>query len=255
MKLRTGFRFPQNAASNMCLAAKLYFFDMPNTPMLLQLGGVFRLAMEQDRDVAVQVADRIERLGRLVRSRSYAENLNPAQWQALRYLNRCNRFSNNPTALAEFLVATKGTVSQTVSSLERKGLIEKAPRPGQGRSLSLHLTNRGRELLARDPQSDLETAALKLGEQVFALAEKLALLLGQLQAVNDLRSFGTCPTCRYLHRHAPGGTPHRCELMATPLSEPETGLQCLEHRPLPTRGESNGSPRAPVHLPPARTRG
>ena len=95
-------------------------------------GTVFQLtAMTQD-DTASSIADMVERLGRLLRSRGYEHDLNPAQWEALRYLGRCNRFSNNPSALSNFLGATKGTVSQTVSSLERKGLLTKVPRAGQG---------------------------------------------------------------------------------------------------------------------------
>jgi DNA-binding MarR family transcriptional regulator len=132
-------------------------------------------------EIASDIVDVVERLGRLVRSRGYACDLNPSQWEALRYLGRCNRFSNNPSALASFLSATKGTVSQTVSSLERKGLLSKVPRPGQGRSLSLVLTDKGRALLKKDPQGELESAASELGTDAALLAGHLGNLLAECQ--------------------------------------------------------------------------
>ena len=99
----------------------------------------------------------LERLTRLIRAGEHGGGLNPAQWSALRYLARCNRFSNSPAALTRYLGATKGTVSQTLIALERKGLIAKSARPGEARSLVLTLTPAGEKLLADDPWSVLDT--------------------------------------------------------------------------------------------------
>ena len=74
-------------------------------------------------DHAARVAELIDRLGRMTRELQYVDGLNPAQWEALRYLNRANRYSRTPGGVADFLGATKGTISQTVSALESKGLI------------------------------------------------------------------------------------------------------------------------------------
>jgi len=186
--------------------------------------------MGQDA-VATGVADAIERLGRLLRSRSYAENLNPAQWEALRYLSRCNRHSNNPTALAAFLGATKGTVSQTVTALERKGLIGKVPRPGQGRSLSIVLTDAGRAVLGRDPLVEVEAAVSSGNGGSAQLADDLHGLLRRLQASNDLRTFGKCRTCRHFRANAPGGDPHTCDYLGAAVTEAEADQICVEHAP------------------------
>lgn len=186
--------------------------------------------MAQD-DIASSIADLVERLGRLVRSRGYAHDLNPAQWEALRYLSRCNRFSNNPSALASFLSATKGTISQTVSSLERKGLLSKVPRAGQGRSLSLALTARGKAMLAHDPIVDLKAAAIELGPEANRLAVQLQHLLAECQALYRIRSFGKCNTCRYFEADAPGGNPHRCSLMGVQIDAEEAYQICAEHTP------------------------
>ena len=42
----------------------------------------------------------INRLERIARAGAGAGALNPAQWEALRYLGRANRFSRTPAALA-----------------------------------------------------------------------------------------------------------------------------------------------------------
>ena len=66
----------------------------------------------------------IERLGRLLQTEEQETGLNPAQWQALRFLGRANRFSRTPATVADYLGSTRGTVSQTLIA------------PGAGRSPS-----------------------------------------------------------------------------------------------------------------------
>ena len=65
---------------------------------------------------AIESAHLIGRLDRLMRSGVAVEGLNPAQWEALRYLARANRFSRPPAGLADYLGSTRGTVSQTLDS-------------------------------------------------------------------------------------------------------------------------------------------
>src|ERR1700754_3675828 len=107
--------------------------------------------MAKDQDAAGLIVSTLERLARLMRAADFGDGLNPAQWEALRYLARANRFSNSPGALTRYLGATKGTVSQTVKSLERKSLIAKSGRADEKRSVALGLTDKGRGMLARDP--------------------------------------------------------------------------------------------------------
>ncbi|WP_436642211.1 MarR family winged helix-turn-helix transcriptional regulator [Microbaculum sp. FT89] len=182
-------------------------------------------------DTASSIADLVERLGRLVRSSGYVQGLNPAQWEALRYLGRCNGFSNNPSALASFLSATKGTVSQTVSSLERKGLLTKAPRAGQGRALSLILTAKGRAMLDSDPIADLKAAAVELGSNAAALDGQLKHLLAECQALYGVRTFGKCRTCRHFEKQIPEGAFDRCSLMGARIEATEVDRICAEHTP------------------------
>jgi DNA-binding MarR family transcriptional regulator len=179
----------------------------------------------------------VERLGRLLRSRGYEHDLNPAQWEALRYLGRCNRFSNNPSALSNFLGATKGTVSQTVSSLERKGLLTKVPRAGQGRSLSLLLTAKGQAMLESDPIADLKNAAVELGPDGAQLVLLLLQhLLAECQSLYQLRTFGKCGSCRYFEAQSNGDVTRRCSYMGAAVYAEDADQICVEHTPLEAVG-------------------
>ena len=181
----------------------------------------------------VAIAAPLERLARLMRAGEHEGGLNPAQWEALRYLSRANRFSNSPGALTRYLSATKGTISQTVIALERKGFVAKSIREGEKRSVALLLTPKGVEALSRDPWSKLSAAAEDLGGKTRRrLAKGLRELLArQLKRGNHL-SFGHCHTCRYFREKGRDGDPrgpHFCMLLDEPLSASDSQLICVEH--------------------------
>ena len=184
------------------------------------------------RPAGARAAELLERLSSLVRAAEFDEGLDPAQWEALRYLCRCNRFSNAPGALTAYLGRTKGTVSQTVKALERKGLISRAPRPGEGRSVELHVTKEGRALLSRDPWTRLaaEVDAWP-GDAQAALCDGVAELLIARLTANDLKPFGVCSSCRHFRRDANTGAedaPHRCALLDVTLSADDAQKICAE---------------------------
>jgi DNA-binding MarR family transcriptional regulator len=180
----------------------------------------------------LMTAELIERLSRLLRAQSHAAGLNPVQWEALRYLARCNRFSNTAGALARYLHTTKGTVSQTLNALERKRLIARKADPVSGRIIRLTLTRVGRALMARDPMLQLASAAEKLAPaQRAAVTDGLAALLAYLQRANGLRPFGVCRTCRHFRADASAGGPHWCALLDHPLNESDAGAICVDHQP------------------------
>ena len=176
----------------------------------------------------------LERLSRLMRAREHEDGLNPAQWEALRYLARANRFSNSPGALTRFLGATKGTISQTVMALERKGLVSKAARDGEKRSVAMTLTDAGRAALARDPWALLAADAEDLGGKTRRrLARGLRELLAAELQRGSHQSFGQCRTCRYFRekgRDRDSGGPHLCMLLEQPLSKADAERICVEHQ-------------------------
>nr|MBA3613554.1 MarR family transcriptional regulator [Nitrospirales bacterium] len=67
---------------------------------------------------AQEANDVLERLTNLQRMEARAfglrYGLQPVQMEALTYLTQCNRYSNTPQAVAEYLGLTKGTVSQSL---------------------------------------------------------------------------------------------------------------------------------------------
>lgn len=175
----------------------------------------------------------LERLARLMRAREHEDGLNPAQWEALRFLARANRFSNSPGALTRYLGATKGTISQTLMALERKGFVSKSQREGGGKSIRLTLTPKGRDALSRDPWADLARAADGLGGKTKRRMQRgLDELLAEELQRAALASFGVCTSCRYFReggRVADARGPHLCMLFEEALSSEDAQHICIEH--------------------------
>ena len=176
--------------------------------------------------------DFLERLCVLLRAEIRAAGadagLQPIHVQTLRYLVSCNRYSDSPLALAEFLGQTKGTVSQTVKVLEAKGLIRKTADAVDRRMVHLGLTDRGMELV-RDSKADqrLAEAMAQLPTGVRDdLNDGLERLLRSLQQVNRCKSFAPCRTCRF-NQPQPDG--FRCGLTGEALSDHDVQLICREH--------------------------
>jgi DNA-binding MarR family transcriptional regulator len=184
--------------------------------------------MSKENVSAPDLLLKLERVARLMRADSHAGGLNPVQWEALRYLARCNRFSNSPIALAKYLDSTKGTVSQTVKSLEKKGLASKATRENERRSVALTLTEKGAAALTQDPLTELMKGLDDLGGKTRRrLAKGLDDILSAETHRRSLQDFGTCQSCRYFREK--GGDPHQCMYFEAPLSAADTRLICVEH--------------------------
>lgn len=184
----------------------------------------------------------VERLARLMRSAEHEVGLNPAQWEALRYLARCNRFSNAPSALAEYLAATKGTISQTVNALQRKGLVEKAKRPNERRSVALSLTEAGWKILDEDPWIRLAQHEASLDKQTRDhMRIGLRVLLRTILSHNHIGTFGLCVTCRHFRSGETGeggGADYRCQLLDCDLSQDDAQRICVHHETPQAAGAS-----------------
>ncbi|MCB1882049.1 MAG: MarR family transcriptional regulator [Gammaproteobacteria bacterium] len=179
------------------------------------------------------VHDLIERLGNLVRADvravCHASGVRPVQLEALHYLTQCNRYSDTPQAVAEYLGLTKGTVSQTLKVLEEKGLLKKRSDPGDKRVVHLTPTASGRRLVERVVPSDLlamGVGRLSKSEQK-ATGEALRLLLRSVQKANSLRTFAPCHSCRFNQKIDDG---YLCELTQESLTADDVVLICREHQ-------------------------
>ena len=181
--------------------------------------------MRQADDISIL----LERLARVLQNDAHAEGLKPTQWEALRFVGRANRFSRTPSGLTTYLGTTKGTVSQTLNALERKGLVRKKGDPGDRRQVRIELTAKGRRLLERDPVDAALQSASDLPERQKAGLERgLAMLLKDTLKRRGGRPFGVCHTCRFFEANHPGGAPHRCALLDATLSDEDSDQICVE---------------------------
>ena len=171
----------------------------------------------------------LERLARLVHNDAHTGGLKPTQWEALRYFARANRFSRSPGALTAYLGMTKGTVSQTLQALERKGLVEKRAAASDRRSVKINLTKAGETLLTDDPLSDLEASidALPKNKQELFGATLEGLMKNLLHRRSG-KAFGACKTCRHFRRDKNQGAPFFCSLLSEPLSTSDSEMICAE---------------------------
>ncbi len=170
----------------------------------------------------------LERIGRLLAQQDWQQDLNPAQRSALAYLSRANRFSRSPSQVADYLMATRGTVSQTLKALARKGLVQETPVAGDKRSIVYEVTEAG--WAAQRSEGPLDAALSNLTEkQAHGLGERLEGLLQDALQAQGNRPFGLCRNCRYHRRHDQGSY---CSLLNEPLTEPEADLICHEQQPV-----------------------
>ncbi len=176
-------------------------------------------------------AELLQRLSRLLANDQLAHGLNPVQWEALRFFSKANRYSSSPSALTAYLGVTKGTVSQTIKALERKGMVRKQPLASDRRAVSIHLTAAGRRYLADDPLASLSRV---LGNLPTKTEQELGTLLQELLvsmlSERQQQPFGKCCTCRHFQRKHADGDPHRCGLLELSLNADDAELICQEHQ-------------------------
>jgi DNA-binding MarR family transcriptional regulator len=190
---------------------------------------------------ARETAELLLLVGRLVQADGYDGELSPAQWMALRFFARANSFSRTPSAFAEFQATTRGTASQAIKALEAGGYLVRQRSQVDGRSVTLRLTDKGHEVVARDPFEVLVRAVDSLNAQ-----EQTAMrdaLLTTIAASGAHQHFGVCQDCAYL-----GGETYcdsttaswsalGCRLFGVPMEPDDAGLLCVHFQPKSKRRE------------------
>lgn len=172
----------------------------------------------------------VERLGSLlcseVRKNGAAVGLEPMHIQVLFYLSRCNRFSNTPSAIAQYMDGTDDAINQTILLLESKQLVKKRVDPADDQAIHLALTNNGRAVLTTVMQQWQDSVDQLNQSSVAQSALTLDQLLRQLLEANHRRMFGQCNSCRHLLREE--AEQFRCGLTRLPLQRNETLQICVE---------------------------
>ena len=181
--------------------------------------------------VAQRVIVLLDRLSRLTRELQFVDGLNPAQWEALRFLAAANKYSRSPTALAEYLGATKGTVSQTLIALESKGLITRCKKTCDRRQVELCLTEAGEAMLAKDPMRTLERAAGEMASELGPqMVKGLTRLLHDLQNRHQVAGFGVCQDCSLFCINDSDNADGQCGSTGETISVPEKTKICINYK-------------------------
>jgi len=184
---------------------------------------------EPSSDLCAELLLHLARLGQSGASRN---RLTPAQWTALRFFARANRFSRTPSAFSSFHATTRGTASQTVKSLVAAGLLERHRSESDGRSLRFELTEAGRTALAEDPLNELARAVGQLPvDRRSELLASLRTLAGTMSDTRGAEVFGTCGDCRHLEPCPRGGDNWVCRCAESTLLAGEFDKLCVDFMP------------------------
>lgn len=181
-----------------------------------------------------QVLDRLLHLGRVLYRRAPDGDLTPAQWAALRYFARANRFSRTVSGLSEFHGTTRGTASRMVTELEGRGLVRRCDSPLDGRRVRVDVTPEGEEALDTDPLGPARAALRELPRELRSrLAGDLDEVARRLAGPGGGGPFGTCGRCRHLD-DAGSAEPGACLCRAygAEVGGEEVGKLCMGYEPL-----------------------
>lgn len=168
----------------------------------------------------------IERIATLrkieLRKAAAREKLQLVHAEILDYLAFCNRYSNTMLAVADYLGQTKGTVSQSLQLLEKKGLIERTTDKNDRRICRLSLSPAGQKAVTR-----LHEKLPVTKDENPTLTAALRTLLSEWQEGRAHSSFGLCCTCK--HNIDLGDDKFQCGLTGESLKKAETLQICREH--------------------------
>ncbi len=176
----------------------------------------------------------IERIGSLLRTevRKSGNNLGlqPVHLEALYYLSICNRYSDSPKAVTSYLGATKGTVSQTLNLLEKKGYITKVVDISDRRGKHLKVTISGHEILSNllPPAIFLDASDQISNIDTNQMVTLLTNMLIELQVANHSKTFGVCNSCKFFYTKT---KQHHCGLTKEQLSTSDSEKICRVHVP------------------------
>jgi MarR family transcriptional repressor of emrRAB len=178
----------------------------------------------------IDVFELIERMSALIRSEERKKctelGLQPVHLQVMDYLSRCNRFSDTPAAVTNYLGMTRGTVSQTLLLLEKKGYIKKTPDQNDRRMVHLSLLAEGYVILNQARPVDLYSQASAIFNENESQENVFVNALTALQKANKSQSFGLCKTCKYFTSTMEGFV---CGLTKEQLSQVDSEKICQEH--------------------------
>ncbi len=185
-----------------------------------------------------RIADLLVHVGRAARSEESRSDLTATQWACLRFFAAANGSTRTPSGFACFQATTRGTASQIIKSLERRGLIQRHRSVRDRRSVRFDLTETGRATLQRDPLGDLIHAIDRLDWTERApFLSTLSRLASVLSGLRNVPAFGTCRDCSHF---TPKGDHGYCACMAETLSIEEIDKLCASHHSASHESQTEG---------------
>ena len=185
-----------------------------------------------------QVAAGFFQLGLYLRSKQWRNaeksGLTSTQISILGFLKR--RGPNRVMALAKLVGITEATASRAISTLERKGLVEKRADPDDGRATRISLTATGIRLLSRQSEFPEALMAALAGLDPIestVLHRVLSKVILHLQETGAIEPQRMCCTCRFFrpYVHSDAVRPHHCEFVDAPFGSVSLRLDCGDHIP------------------------
>lgn len=186
-----------------------------------------------------QLAAGLAKIGLVIRHQAWKSGtdtgLSPTQSQVLALLHaRASGGGLMVSAIAAELALTPATVSDSVSALERKGLVSRVRDAHDRRAVRVSLTPEG--------VSHVRGAALWPDTLLSAIDtlgpdEQAAFVRGLVKMIYSLQQSGLvpvarmCPTCTYFrpHAHANSAAPHHCAYVDAPLAQADLRVDCADH--------------------------
>jgi DNA-binding MarR family transcriptional regulator len=180
----------------------------------------------------------LSRIGTVLRSQAWQgaspRGIHPTQAQVLVFLARTRPRGLRLSELADRLAVTRPTASESVSALERKGLLVRRRDPVDGRAIQIHLSPEGElaaEEVAEWPDLLIEVVDGLDPEEKGALLRTLMKLIFGLQARGRIATHRMCVTCRYFQpdAHPDPERPHHCGFVDAPFGDHQLRIDCREY--------------------------
>lgn len=190
----------------------------------------------------LRLQDGLERLAGLNRVEQWrtasAHGLNPTQLMLLNLLGRPGFEDLRVQDIARELGLSQPTVTDSLTALERKGLVARASDAQDRRAVRNRLTEQGREALASLRGGLTLTGKALSGLSPQEQGDLLQLLIKMIRTLLDdgqMPMQRMCVTCRHFRPHVSPGTdnPHFCDFVRAPFGSQDLRIDCGEHDAAP----------------------
>ncbi|MGB0951710.1 MAG: MarR family winged helix-turn-helix transcriptional regulator [Planctomycetota bacterium] len=197
------------------------------------------MATDSSDPSSTQIAAGLFKLALALRHLSWqssgSRGLTPTQSQILTLMTTLGP-GTSVSKVAQHLAITKGTASESISTLERKKLLSKVPNPEDGRKVMLQLSRKGR----REAQLSMQWPEVIVGSvEELPQEEQSGLLRGLIGLIMNMQEKGAIPTsrmcteCRFFqpNRYQGKDRPHHCKFLDSPIANVDLRIDCAEMEP------------------------